>query len=1101
MKHSIRRILIANRGEIAVRIARTVRDLGLEPVMVAGEDDRDGPHWLRAKARSALPGRGARAYLDESALLRAAADMHCEALHPGYGFLSESAAFATHCEAAGLHFIGPRPAELALFGDKIAARGLAAEHGVAVLEGSLALRSPSELARFTSGLGTGAIAVIKAAAGGGGRGMQVLLPDIDPVAALARCSEEARASFGDGTLYAERFIADARHIEVQILGDGQGGIVHLWERDCSVQRRHQKLIEVAPAPALDAGLRHQLLDAACRMAQAVTYRGLGTFEFLVDARTGDFWFIEANPRLQVEHTVTEEVLGLDLVALQIQVAQGATLAALGLSVPPPAPRGFAIQLRINAETLHADGSTRPSGGQIGVYEATGGPGVRVDSGVYSGYEINPGFDSLLAKLIVRAPGLDFAQIVRRAEAAAAEFAIEGVATNLSLLRAILRHPSVTAAQMTTRLVEHAAVDLTRVARELTAQLQPRAVLAPANAKTSTQESAAQAPAGTCAVTAPLRGSLVAYEVAPGAQIVRGATIAVLEAMKMHHLVEAPVSGQVVALTAKVGDTLGEGEPLCFLLPDAHERAQAVDAGSIDLDAVRADLAEVVALHAIGLDINRPVAVAKRRQQQGRTARENVADLCDDGSFMEYGALMFAAQRRRRTIEDLRLNTPADGLVAGIGTVNGTAFGPDAARCAVLAYDYTVLAGTQGAMNHKKKDRLFELAQSWALPVVFFTEGGGGRPGDVDVEDIVGSWLDLPTFSTWPQLSGVAPRIAINHGRCFAGNAVIFGCADITIATVNSNIGLAGPAMIEGGGLGRFTPEEIGPIEVQTLNGVVDIAVQDEAEGVAVAQRLLACFQGQWPNFACADQRRLRHLVPENRLRVYDVRAIIETLADTGSVIELRRDYGIGIVTAFMRIEGAAFGLIANDPRHLGGAIDGPGAEKGGRFLQLCDAFGIPIISLCDTPGFMVGPDSEKTAAVRRGSRLIVASANLTVPLFTVVTRKGYGLGAQAMAGGSFHRPLLAVAWPTGEFGPMGLEGAVNLGFRKELEAETDPAAKQALFDKLLARMYAQGKAVAVASYLEVDAVIDPAETRRWLLRALRAAGPVKRAQRAYIDVW
>jgi acetyl-CoA carboxylase carboxyltransferase component len=388
-----------------------------------------------------------------------------------------------------------------------------------------------------------------------------------------------------------------------------------------------------------------------------------------------------------------------------------------------------------------------------------------------------------------------------------------------------------------------------------------------------------------------------------------------------------------------------------------------------------------------------------------------------------------------------------------------------------------------------------------LPVVFFTEGGGGRPGDVDVEDIVGSWLDLPTFSTWPQLSGVAPRIAINHGRCFAGNAVIFGCADITIATMNSNIGLAGPAMIEGGGLGRFTPEEIGPIDVQTLNGVVDIAVQDEAEGVAVAQRLLACFQGQWPNFACADQRRLRHLVPENRLRVYDVRAIIDTLADMGSVIELRRDYGVGIVTAFIRIEGAAFGLIANDPRHLGGAIDGPGAEKGGRFLQLCDAFGIPIISLCDTPGFMVGPDSEKTAAVRRGSRLIVASANLTVPLFTVVTRKGYGLGAQAMAGGSFHRPLLAVAWPTGEFGPMGLEGAVNLGFRKELEAETDPTAKQALFDKLLARMYAQGKAVAVASYLEVDAVIDPAETRRWLMRALRAAGPVKRAQRAYIDVW
>ena len=322
-----------------------------------------------------------------------------------------------------------------------------------------------------------------------------------------------------------------------------------------------------------------------------------------------------------------------------------------------------------------------------------------------------------------------------------------------------------------------------------------------------------------------------------------------------------------------------------------------------------------------------------------------------------------------------------------------------------------------------------------------------------------------------------------------------------IATANSNIGLAGPAMIEGGGLGRFTPEEIGPIEVQTANGVVDLAVRDEAEGVAAARRILACFQGRWPSFECADQRRLRHLIPENRLRVYDVRAVIETLADTDSVIELRRGYGIGIVTALIRIEGEPFGLIANDPQHLGGAIDGPGAEKGARFLQLCDAFGLPVISVCDTPGFMVGPDSEKTAAVRRGSRLILASANLTVPLFTVVTRKGYGLGAQAMAGGSFHRPLLAVAWPTGEFGPMGLEGAVQLGFRKELEAETNPIAKQALFDKLLARMYAQGKAVSVASYLEVDAVIDPVDTRTWLLRALRTAGPRRRAQRAYVDVW
>ncbi len=1094
--HKICRVMIANRGEIAVRIARSLRDLGIEPVAVASTDDQDAPHWLRSTHRIALPGCGARAYLDEAALLTAARESGCDAVHPGYGFLSESAEFAKKCETAGLLFIGPRPQQLELFGDKIAARRLAAEQGVPVLAGSAALTSPEELEQFLTQLEPPCIAVIKAAAGGGGRGMQVLLPGVDRAAAFSRCGEEARASFGDGTLYAEQFISRARHIEVQILGDGQGGIVHLWERDCSVQRRHQKLIEIAPAPALSAFLRTQLLDAACRMAAAVMYRGLGTFEFLVDLNSERFWFIEANPRLQVEHTVTEEVLGLDLVALQIQVAQGQVLAALGLATPPPPPRFFAIQLRINAETLTSDGVARPSGGTLGAYEPSSGPGVRVDGGVYGGYTINPNFDSMIAKLIVRSSNADFGQALRRVEVAASEFRIEGVATNLPLLRAILCHPTLVTGQMTTRFVEQTAAELAAQAAEFVVIAPPELA-----SQASVTKPERLVPAGTFPASAPLRGSVISFEVQVGDRIARGAVIGVLEAMKMHHLVEAPVSGKIMTICAQIGETLGEGDPLCFLLPDDEESAIAAPTAAVPLDYIRPDLAEIIEAHALGRDENRPEAIAKRRKQGGRTARENVSDLCDDGSFMEYGALIVAAQRRRRTIDDLMRNTPADGLVAGIGTVNGQQFGSDAARCAVLAYDYTVLAGTQGAMNHKKKDRLFELAQDWSLPVVFFTEGGGGRPGDVDVEDIVGSWLDLPTFSTWPQLSGVAPRIAINHGRCFAGNAVIFGCADITIATLNSNIGLAGPAMIEGGGLGRFTPEEIGPIDVQTNNGVVDLAVRDEAEGVEAAKQILAYFQGRWPTFQCADQRRLRHLVPENRLRVYDIRAIIETLADEGTVIELRRSYGVGIVTAFIRIAGEPFGLIANDPRHLGGAIDGPGAEKGARFLQLCDSYGLPIVSLCDTPGFMVGPDSEKTAAVRRGSRLIIASANLTVPLFTVVTRKGYGLGAQAMAGGSFRRPFLAVSWPTGEFGPMGLEGAVNLGFRKELDAERDPAARQALFDKLLARMYAQGKAVSVASFLEVDAVIDPADTRDWLLRALQASGPRKRASRTYVDVW
>jgi acetyl-CoA carboxylase carboxyltransferase component/biotin carboxylase len=986
-------------------------------------------------------------------------------------------------------------AHLALFGDKLAARALATGEQVPVLEASAALEDVAALTAFEASLG-GAGVVLKAAAGGGGRGMRVLTAVSDRQAALQACAGEALAAFGDSTVYAERFVEAARHIEVQILGDGQGGVVHLWERDCSLQRRHQKLIEIAPAPHLSPALRTALLDAACRMARSVAYRGLGTFEFLVDAPSNRFWFIEANPRLQVEHTVTEEVLGLDLVALQLRVSEGHTLASLGLQTPPSAPDCQAIQIRLNAETLTAEGETRPSGGRLRVFEPASGAGIRVDAGVMAGYDMNPAFDSLLAKLIVRTPGLQPERALARAATAVAESRIEGVESSLALAHAILSHPAVIAGQAHTRFVEGAAATLAAAAGAFAAARATTTEIAAAE-KTTAQS----VPPGLHGVHSALRGSLVRYLVTPGTVVARGTPVAVLEAMKMHHYVEADASGEVVILPCEMGETVAEDGVLCVLRPDAGVDAAEYREASVDLAAPRSDLDEVLALHAIGLDAARPEAVAKRRRLHQRTARENVEAVCDGDSFMEVGALQVAAQRRRRTIEDLRRNTPADGLVAGLGTVNAPQFGNEAARCAVLAYDYTVLAGTQGAMNHKKTDRLLELAHERSLPVIFFTEGGGGRPGDVDVEDIIGSWLDLKTFATWPRLSGRAPRIAVNAGRCFAGNAVIFGCADITIATRDSNIGLAGPAMIEGGGLGRFSPEDIGPIDVQTTNGVVDIAVEDEVEGAALARRILACFQGRWPDWQCADQRLLRHVVPEDRLRVYDVRRLIETLADAGSVIELRPLYGVGIVTALIRIEGVAFGLIANDPRHLGGAIDGPAAEKAARFLQLCESYGLPVVSLCDTPGFMVGPDSEKTAAVRRGSRLIIASANLSVPLFTVVTRKGYGLGAQAMAGGSFHRPMLSVAWPTGEFGPMGLEGAVNLGFRKELEAEIDEGARKALFETLLARMYAQGKAVSVASFMEIDAVIDPADTRRWLLRALAAAGPIERAPRRYVDVW
>lgn len=493
---------------------------------------------------------------------------------------------------------------------------------------------------------------------------------------------------------------------------------------------------------------------------------------------------------------------------------------------------------------------------------------------------------------------------------------------------------------------------------------------------------------------------------------------------------------------------------------------------------------------------------QRHARGRRTARENVEDLVDPGSFVEYGALAIAAQRARRDIADLIARTPADGLVGGLARVNSDLVGADRADCAVLSYDYTVLAGTQGMMGHKKKDRIFDVIERLRLPTVFFTEGGGGRPGDTDHAMVAG--LDTMAFALWARLSGLVPRIGIASGRCFAGNAVLFGSCDITIATPEASIGMGGPAMIEGGGLGVVEPDAVGPLVMQVNNGVVDVAAGDEADAVRLAKQALSYFQGPVAEWEAPDQAALREVVPENRRRAYDVHRAIDILADTGSVLELRPRFGRGMVTALARIGGSPVGVVANNPMHLAGAITSDGADKGARFLQLCEAFDIPVLFLCDCPGIMVGPDAEATGLVRHASRLFLAGAALTVPYMTVVLRKGYGLGAQAMAGGSFHAALMTVAWPSGEFGGMGLEGAVKLAYKKELDAIAGEVERQAAFDQMVAAAYEMGKALNMATYFEIDDVIDPAETRDIATRVLMEAGsraPRDPGRRRYVDAW
>ena len=619
--------------------------------------------------------------------------------------------------------------------------------------------------------------------------------------------------------------------------------------------------------------------------------------------------------------------------------------------------------------------------------------------------------------------------------------------------------------------------------------------------------------GLTELTVPFAGTVLRVAVAPGDRVPKGAVLLVLESMKMEHVVEAAAPGTIIALAVSEGDAVQAGDLLLRI--DESEAAPAADAVEDDAAAfvaeepavdVRPELAELRARVATTLDDGRPAATGRRHAGGRRTARENIEDLCDPDSFEEYGGLVIAAQRARRSTEDLVAHTPADGLVAGIGRVNGDLFDNERSRCAVLSYDYSVLAGTQGQMNHRKKDRLFELVDRLRVPVVLFAEGGGGRPGDTDMAVVTG--LDTAAFALFGALSGKVPLVGVVSGRCFAGNAALLGCCHVIIATPDANIGMGGPAMIEGGGLGVYRPEDIGPVSVQVPNGVVDVLCADEKEAVEVARRYLGYFQGDVRDWTAPEQERLRNVVPPDRRRVYDVRRAIELLADEGSVLELRPSFAPGLVTALARVEGRAAGVIANNPMYLAGAIDAANADKAARFLQLCEAFGLPILSLCDTPGFMVGPEAEETALVRHVSRMFVVGASLTVPFACVILRKAYGLGAQAMAGGSFRRPLFTVAWPTGELGGMGLEGAVRLGFRRELERIEDPDERAAAFDAMVARAYEHGKAVHVAEHFEIDDVIDPAVTRRRFVHALDAAGTTgpkggtaSGGRRPFVDTW
>ena len=1129
-------LLIANRGEIAIRIARAASDLGLRTVAVHSVDDAESLHTKVADAAVALPESGARAYLDQESIVVAAREAGCGAIHPGYGFLAERADFARLCSDADVVFVGPTPTHLELFGDKVRARSAAAAAHVPVLRGCDQPVSLQEAKDFFASCDGGAM-IIKAVAGGGGRGTRVVRADREIEAAYERCRSEAEAAFGVDDVYVEEFLPRARHVEVQIVGDHRGAVAHLGERECSVQRRHQKIVEVAPAPGLAAEVRDAIIADAVRFASQQRYASLGTFEFLVDASSGaaarPYAFIETNARLQVEHTVTEAVTGVDIVQAQIRLAAGATLSDLGLDAPDIAkPRGFAIQARVNMETLGEDGSVRPAGGVLTVYEAPNGPGVRTDGFGYAGYQTSAAFDSLLAKVIGHSPSPDFGAAVARTSRALSEFRLDGVDSNIGFLRNVLDHDDFAAGRVYTRWVDEHVAQLAAPRADMPQRFvqtpgsngadsaaggfagarvdtsDPLALFEhDARVKSEQTAAAPDAPSvptldGAGGLSSPIQGTIVSLDVAAGDEVRKGQQVAVVEAMKMEHVIASDRDGIVREITMGAGDVVREGFPIVFIEEADVTGGAAAAVEQFDPDYIRPDLEQTYERHAYILDENRPEAVAKRYGRGYRMPRENIDQLVDAGSFKEYWPLVVARQHQRHDMETLRRNTPADGVVAGLGTINGELFGEEKARAMVVHYDYTVLAGTQGGRNHYKQDRMFELANRFRIPLVLFGEGGGGRPGDDKRGP--GVAFDTHTFTQFSKLSGLVPLISVINGRTFAGNTALVACCDVIIATERTTVAMGGPAMIEGGGLGIYTPEEVGPMSFQVPNGVVDILAKDEEAAVAVAKKYLSYFQGSIDAWEAPDQRRLRHIVPENRLRLYDMREIVHTIADVDSVLEIREKFGIGVITAFIRVEGRPMGVIANNPHHLAGAIDSDAADKGARFIQLCDAFDIPVLSLMDCPGMMVGPDVERTALVRHCTRMFNAGANMTTPLFGVVVRKAYGLGVQAMCGASSLVGFFTVAWPTAEFAGMNIEGAVKLGFRKELAAIEDAEERRLEFESRVARAYEGAKAINAGVGGGLDDVIDPADTRNWIASSLRRLPPTPpRTEKKYpyVDTW
>ncbi len=1116
-----KRVLIANRGEIAIRIAKAASALGIESVGVYAPVDASSLHTRHTNQSRELPTTAdpVRAYLDIDAMLRIALETGCDCVHPGYGFLSENSGFAQRCAQAPIVFIGPPPACLELFGDKVRARDLARSLGIPVVPGSpRALDTAAEAAAFAQQIGYPVM--LKASAGGGGRGMRVVGSGDAMNDAYARCRSEAEAAFGNGALFLEKLIERPRHIEVQVLADAGGHVVHLHERDCSVQLRNQKVVEIAPAPNLSETLRQRITADAVRLVEAAEYVNAGTVEFLVAPQRNEYWFIECNPRIQVEHTITEQVTGIDLVEAQFRIAAGATLADLGVAHQSAvaAPRGYAVQARVVVT----------GAGTLAGYREPSGVGVRVDATGYVGYTPPPQFDPLLAKVIgtSNSSGTLISALERTARALG-EFYVNGPRTNIAELRAILAHPLVRAGDArTTLLIEEDAVLRVRAAaagstndrmmalfdqqgrahaaaghKPADVQLAPRLVVAD----------------GHVAVECPMAGSVIEVRAKPGQLVGRGDTLMVVTAMKMETEVHSPCAGVVEDVQRLApGDTVAEGQILVVVAPSQADASNVVSNGADTWAPVLAEVRTLQGLADLRLRTDSMEPGVVRQRDRGKlTCRGRIALLLDEGSFREVGSITgFASYDDEGRIAAF---TPSNH-VGGTGAIEGR-------TTIVCADDFTSRGGHADGAIGAKSLYLDRLSMELRVPSVRLLDGSSGGGSVAAMVPQQKKEGESSARESSGAITAGRPRVAGGGGSFLPGH---LGSSDYaaqlcTVPVVNVLLGsvvgigaakavlghfsvmvrdiaqlfVAGPPVVAHAMGYEVTKEDLGDWRIHCRNGAVDNLAQTEAEAMAMTRRFLSYLPPsvyEAPPVLPRDARdpidrrdeELFTLVPRKRTSTFDIRKAIRLMADTDSFFEIGKLWGSDQVTGFVRFNGHPMGVIASDSRHInGGALTADGCDKLKRHIDLCDVFHLPLLNLVDNPGFAVGIEHEVAATIRKGGEWMVAFAQASIPIFTVIMRRSFGVAGNNYATPRA-RPATRVVWPSADVGGIPPEGGIEAAYKRQLAESSDP---RALRDELMARIESVRGPVGPLSRFQMEEMIDPRDTRRlvceWLENAYR----------------